>query len=69
MEVETKVQAYRVHKECPNCKTGFMVSTGEGVTRFKTTWRHKCNQCGNFEDYVDVTYPHIIYKTKSEERK
>ena len=62
MEIETKVQAYRVEKKCPSCQVGFMVSTGAGVTKWKTDFEHKCDSCGNITYYEDVCYPHIIYK-------
>lgn len=62
MEFETKLQTYRIEKQCDKCKTGFMICTGTGITRFDTEWEHKCDNCGNIDIYINVTYPTIEYR-------
>ena len=35
---------------------GELLSTGEGITRLSTRWKHRCGKCGH-EDWADTTYP------------
>ena len=35
---------------------GELLSTGEGITRLTTRWKHRCGKCGH-EDWADATYP------------
>ena len=37
---------------------GELVSTGEGITRLSTRWKHRCGKCGH-EDWADTTYPRV----------
>src|SRR6266480_955698 len=39
---------------------GELVSTGEGITRLSTRWKHRCGKCGH-EDRADATYPRVAY--------
>src|SRR6266481_10203222 len=39
---------------------GELVSTGEGITRLSTRWKHRCGKCGH-EDWADTTYPRVAY--------
>src|SRR5512133_3874531 len=39
---------------------GELLSTGEGITRLSTRWKHRCGKCGH-EDWADATYPRIAY--------
>jgi hypothetical protein len=34
---------------------GELLSTGEGITRLSTRWKHRCGKCGH-EDWADATY-------------
>ena len=57
MELETKVQTYRIDKKCGECKDGLMISTGNGFTQWDTTWEHKCNKCRFIENIINKSYP------------
>src|SRR5262249_4702224 len=35
-----------------------LLSTGEGITRLSTRWKHRCGKCGH-EDWADTTYPRV----------
>jgi hypothetical protein len=39
---------------------GELLSTGEGITRLSTRWKHRCGKCGH-EDWADATYPRVAY--------
>ena len=39
---------------------GELLSTGEGITRLSTSWKHRCGKCGH-EDWADATYPRVAY--------
>jgi len=39
---------------------GELLSTGEGITRLRTRWKHRCGKCGH-EDWADATYPRVAY--------
>jgi hypothetical protein len=39
---------------------GEVLSTGEGITRLSTRWKHRCGKCGH-EDWADATYPRVAY--------
>jgi hypothetical protein len=39
---------------------GELLSTGEGITRLSTRWKHRCDKCGH-EDWADATYPRVAY--------
>ena len=39
---------------------GELLSTGEGITRLSTSWKHRCCKCGH-EDWADTTYPRVAY--------
>jgi hypothetical protein len=39
---------------------GELLSTGEGITRLSTRWKHRCGKCGR-EDWADATYPRVAY--------
>src|SRR5207249_5990434 len=49
---------------------GELLSTGEGITRLSTRWKHRCGKCGH-EDWADATYPRVAYLPidRSEERR
>ena len=38
---------------------GELLSTGEGITRLSTRWKHRCGKCGH-EDWADTTYPRVV---------
>lgn len=57
LELETKVQMYRIDKKCSQCKDGLMFATGEGVTQWHTRWKHECNNCGHTEWIENKSYP------------
>jgi hypothetical protein len=43
------------------CKqVGCNASTGEGITRLSTRWKHRCGNCGH-EGWADATYPRVAY--------
>lgn len=67
MEFETKVETFRVDKQCERCKEGMMQCTGRGITTLKTSWEHVCDNCG-FSEWFDEAYPSMrnrdIGKTK-----
>lgn len=62
MEIETKVEAYRVDKQCVKCKEGLMRSTGKGITQFETSWEHKCDKCKEIVWYDNKSYPLTRYR-------
>jgi hypothetical protein len=33
---------------------GELLSTGEGITRLSTRWKHRCGKCGH-EDWADLS--------------
>ena len=37
-----------------------LLTTGEGITRLSTRWKHRCGKCGH-EDWADTTYPRVAY--------
>ena len=37
-----------------------LLTTGEGITRLSTRWKHRCAKCGH-EDWADTTYPRVAY--------
>jgi hypothetical protein len=39
---------------------GELLSTGEGITRLNTRWKHRCAKCGH-EDWADATYPRVAF--------
>jgi hypothetical protein len=39
---------------------GELLSTGEGITRLNTRWKHRCAKCGH-EDWVNATYPRAAF--------
>jgi hypothetical protein len=39
---------------------GELLSTGESITRLRTSWKHRCGMCGH-EDWADATYPRVAY--------
>ena len=39
---------------------GELLSTGEGITRLSTRWKHCCGKCGH-EDWADTTYPRVAH--------
>jgi len=39
---------------------GELLSTGDGITRLSTPWKHRCGKCGH-EDWADTTYPRVAY--------
>jgi hypothetical protein len=39
---------------------GGLLSTGEGITRLTTRWKHRCGKCGH-EDWADANYPRVAY--------
>jgi hypothetical protein len=39
---------------------GELLSTGEGITRLSTRWKHRCGKCSH-EDWADATYPRVAY--------
>jgi DNA polymerase III alpha subunit (gram-positive type) len=58
----TEVKSYMVEYRCDDCNIGYMESTGEGVMKWHTEWKHKCNHCGKVKIFQGVTYPHIEHK-------
>lgn len=62
MEIETKVETYRIDKKCDKCKEGNMICTGEGFTQWYTTWKHKCDKCGEYDSYQSKSYPITEYR-------
>ncbi len=57
MELESKVQTYRIDKKCDKCKDGLMFATGEGFTTWHSEWEHKCNKCGEVVWFKNKKYP------------
>lgn len=66
MEIETKVETYRIDKKCDKCNEGVMRSTGQGPTQWGTQWEykweHKCDKCGDIVWFENKTYPTIAYR-------
>jgi formylmethanofuran dehydrogenase subunit E len=71
MELETKVETYRIDKQCDKCKEGLMHSTGKGITQWHSSWEHKCDKCGEIVWYENKSYPATGYRDvgKTKERK
>ena len=62
MELETKVETYRIDKQCDKCKEGLMHSTGKGITQWNSSWEHKCDKCGEIVWYESKSYPMTGYR-------
>ena len=71
MELITKVQTYRVDKQCDICGEGVMYFTGNAGTTFHTVFDHKCSECGATEGIINTKYPKQVTKDigKAKKRK
>lgn len=63
MEIETKVETYRIDMKCEKCKVGLMHCTGKGITQMDTTWEHICESCGE-NLWYRKSYPCIEHRDK-----
>lgn len=62
MEIKTKLETFRVEKQCDECKAGTMVATGKSLTQYgQTEYEHKCNSCGSVLQIANKMYPTIEY--------
>ena len=62
-EIETKVTAIQVEKQCPVCSKGTMViSSGIVLTAYPAQYPHVCTECGHSQHYSGIQYPYIKYK-------
>jgi len=74
MELETKVEMYRVDKQCEKCKEGLMYSTGHSTTeidpicrsQYQVNHEHKCNKCDDVVLYINIEYPFFVNRDNSE---
>lgn len=60
-EVKYEIKQMEVHKKCPKCGKGHMISTGEVDFGDVLTFPHKCDNCGHIESYRN-TYPYTKYE-------
>ena len=62
MNIETKVQTYRIDKKCDKCKDGILQSIGIGITQMDSEWEHVCLKCGDKSWIKNKNYPFKITK-------
>lgn len=62
-EIITEVKTYRIDRQCPKCKVGFMRPNGTALMSFPAQYGHNCNvkDCLHFEYYYEE-YPYITYE-------
>lgn len=64
MEVKQEIKEYLVDYECPECKNGYLRSTGEVLTSMPPQMPHKCNnsECDYIETFTGKSYPHKTHE-------
>lgn len=60
MEVFFNVVPICVQFQCPTCKTGYLIATGQRIESNPPRHLHKCNNnlCGQ-SGYMDAAYPQL----------
>ncbi len=66
MEVASEVKVFRVKMKCNKCKEGDMVCGNTVLSLYPPLYSHKCNKCGNVENYKRK-YPYTKYVPVDEE--
>lgn len=61
MEIKTEVKTFKIQKQCPSCKTGFLIANGSVFPMSSPIFSHNCDSC-NLVFTFSKAYPYFEYE-------
>lgn len=64
-EIKKEMRVFEIEAGCEVCKSGLMAATGgELILKGETLFTYKCNNCGSYEDSLEI-YPCMRFEDAS----